>query len=384
MLHQPVPLGASLKATVSVAVFTKQDAEVDSESAVTPLSLGLGLAKGADGPRPGSTAFGGGAANGKPSAAEPPRPSSCTCHSCCSSACACAESCHDVPAILAVNPAPAAPCAPGAPRYVAMCPSTATVHLPLHGPLHVPIHVPLLAPTPADSPGPAGSVLGVGREASLLSPEGAPLSSPAGGAVPLQDLSQRSPNKYLYMRCRPCHAEDSDEYVHQDTVAGASPGKYARTLYHNDWAALGCSTPKPRGPAGPATAQSTEPLRPEPVPCYIRGEPGVPIVISPTRAAALGTRSGGHVVTCKADVEPAPRSTPPAASTPSRAPPSAAGAEDALDEDVLNRISHDLDYLLSGETAAAATVVPSASPTSAGTVDTLAASNGLSGSGAFA
>ncbi|XP_034242137.1 uncharacterized protein LOC117645805 [Thrips palmi] len=328
----PARLGAD-QTPCPFIVFTKQDAELESEAA-------------ADAETHSRQHAAVGAANGKPAAVP-----MCTCHTYCTCPCVC----HSV-------------------RYVPMCPT------------------PVSSVTSVPSVPPVGSVLGVGREASLLGASDAEL--------PLQDMSLRSPNKYLYMRCRPCRAEESDEYVHQDALEAvdvaavdamavtrsprrssgpdATPRKYARTLYRNDWAALGSLG----GPASCSTMQDhTVPLRPEPVPCYIRGEPGVPVVVSPTRTAppppppppALTTpsrvcpRPRVQIVTCKADVEPAPRPSPHPAPHPPPAT-SAASAEDALDEDVLNRISHDLDYLLSGDIGSAPAVptVPSASAPSAG------------------
>ncbi|XP_052128933.1 uncharacterized protein LOC113214799 isoform X2 [Frankliniella occidentalis] len=243
----------------------------------------------------------------------------CTCHVYCTScSCTCKAGYH------------AAACAPLSPaRYVPMCP--VAVHVPVH------IPVPVVGAPP-------GSVLGVGKEASLL------VAPPhEADAFPLQDMAQRSPNKYLYMRCRPYRAEDSDEYVHHDGEEARGreevAPKYARTLYHNDWPAM---APRPGCPV----LLPDQPLRPEPVPCYIRGEPGVPVVASPTRRAPPPPPTGpcprGAVLTCKADVEPVPRPSPPPA--PPRAPTTVVTPpEDSLDEDVLNKISHDLDYLLSGD-----------------------------------
>ncbi|KAE8740922.1 hypothetical protein FOCC_FOCC013534 [Frankliniella occidentalis] len=299
-------------------IFTKQDAELESDAAaVAP-----------DAPVVEKEGEKLATSNGKhvksstsPSKTLPAGSGSdaCTCHVYCTScSCTCKAGYH------------AAACAPLSPaRYVPMCP--VAVHVPVH------IPVPVVGAPP-------GSVLGVGKEASLL------VAPPhEADAFPLQDMAQRSPNKYLYMRCRPYRAEDSDEYVHHDGEEARGreevAPKYARTLYHNDWPAM---APRPGCPV----LLPDQPLRPEPVPCYIRGEPGVPVVASPTRRAPPPPPTGpcprGAVLTCKADVEPVPRPSPPPA--PPRAPTTVVTPpEDSLDEDVLNKISHDLDYLLSGD-----------------------------------
>ncbi|KAK3917194.1 Hemicentin-1, partial [Frankliniella fusca] len=310
----PTPARLGVESLCPFIVFTKQDAEIESDAAVAEPEAPASVQK--DGGEKTATPNGRHVrpttspsrsvrtGRGAGSEACPV----CTCHAACS--CSCGVGCH---------PAPLSPA-----RYVPMCP----VPCPAGAPVHV--HVPVLGAPP-------GSVLGVGKEASLLVP------SPAhdGDAFPLQDLAQppppqlpqRSPNKYLYMRCRPYRPEDGDG-------GDAGPAKYVpRTLCH-DWTAVAT--------AAAAAPPPDQPLRPEPVPCYIRGEPGVPVVASPTRRAPPPPRGPGQVLTCKADVEPAPRPSPPP--PPLRAPTTAVTpSEDALDEDVLNKISHDLDYLLSGD-----------------------------------
>ncbi|KAJ1521894.1 hypothetical protein ONE63_002231 [Megalurothrips usitatus] len=336
----PARLGESLCPFI---VFTKQDAELESEAAATmPAAVGKEAMEAVDMQRAVAAAEMGRLAAGPGSPTTAAHAAVCTCQV------GCPSSVHGHPQ-----------------RYVSMCPV----------PCAMAVHVPVMAaalPCPdhlaGGGPGAgAGSVLGVGRDASLLDKDAM--------ALPLQDLEamappERSPSKYLYMRCRPCRAEDGGEYVQHEAMAAAGaaalPPGHPGTLYHNDRAGL----ERLEQPCLPRHPAAHEPLRPEPVPCYIRGEPGVPLVVSPSRAAPPpphGPRPRVQVQVVQADVEPTPRARAPTAPAPPprthhSSPPS---SEDPLDEDVLNRISHDLDYLLSGDPPPASASGPVANGTSA-------------------